>query len=269
MEPAPARRRRRRIECAQRHAGCRARATSHAGTATPCRPAQLVGVAHCCWPPPTQGWRHSSPCGRPLAVAAQVSKTSAGTGKMSETLSAPYEVGSSVAGSPAMRLENRRNPAVGDDPGHNRVHGFVKHINHLLLNRPRPRLAHKLRSHSRLSGRRLGASRCAKRSPAVLARPSLTTLLAGRPRKAPVLQCITWFHTAGWSSSAGWRPSSVSSARAGTKESGRFVTACSIFSPAVITATAGQPSGAAIGGFAWYKRTTASARASSPEPAPR
>jgi hypothetical protein len=160
---------------------------------------------------------------------------------MSETLSAPYEVGSSVAGSPAMRLENRRNPAVGDDPGHNRVHGFVKHINHLLLNRPRPRLAHQLRSHSRLSGRRLGASRCAKRSPAVLARPSLTTLLAGRPRKAPVLQCITWFHTAGWSSSAGWRPSSVSSARAGTKESGRFVTACSIFSPAVITATAGRP----------------------------
>ena len=58
---------------------------------------------------------------------------------MSETLSAPYEVGSSVAGSPAMRLENRRNPAVGDDPGHNRVHGFVKHVNHLLLNRPRPR----------------------------------------------------------------------------------------------------------------------------------
>jgi hypothetical protein len=185
---------------------------------------------------------------------------------MSETLSAPYEVGSSVAGSPAMRRENRRNPAVGDDPGHNRVHGFVKHIT------PEPArtsVAHQLRSHSRLSGRRLGASRCARRSPAVLAHPSLTTLLAGRPRKAPVLQCITWFHTAGWSSSAGWRPSSVSSARAGTKESGRFVTACSIFSPAVITATAGQPSGAAIGGFAWYKRTTASARASSPEPAPR
>ena len=54
-------------------------------------------------------------------------------------LSSASAAPSSVAGSPAMRLENRRNPAVGDDPGHNRVHGFVNHINHLLLNRPRPR----------------------------------------------------------------------------------------------------------------------------------
>jgi len=50
-----------------------------------------------------------------------------------------------------MRLENTRNPAVGDDPGHNRVHGFVKHLNHLLLNRPRPRWQHQLWSHATAS----------------------------------------------------------------------------------------------------------------------
>ena len=94
-------------------------------------------------------------------------------------LSSASAAPSSVAGSPAMRLENRRNPAVGDDPGHNRVHGFVNHINHLLLNRP----GHRWRTSSGhildclVEGQ---ARRVCRRSPAVLAHPSLTT---GRPGK--------------------------------------------------------------------------------------
>jgi hypothetical protein len=96
-------------------------------------------------------------------------------------LSSASAAPSSVAGSSAMRLENMRNPAVGDDPGHN-----PRLCKGHQPSAPEPAttsVAHQLRSHSRLSGRRPGASRCARRSPPVIADPSPTALLAGCPGK--------------------------------------------------------------------------------------